>query len=406
MPTLAETLRKAGVKDRPRAVEPLWAGPESDSEENGGITYSLLSRFLSCRERFRLLVVKGLRSQEGFNHRIEYGNMWHVCEEAHAEGTAQHGGWLIKLAEYCKLLCRSFPTQQEQIDHWYNVCKVQFPVYIEYWAKHKDVTNRSPLLQEYKFKVPYTLPSGRIVYLRGKWDSVDQVEERLLDENRMRRHVCLQENKSKGDIQEVLIRRQLSRDLQTMLYLVALRQLQDTDEWLEVTRKGPRGYATRIYASQVRYNAIRRPLSGGKGTIVRHKPTKKNPAGESKEAFYKRLEEYIRSEPENYFMRWNVDITKSDIDDFRRKCLEPILEALCDWYTWVTTPSGNKDPFAKGALYGHLSYGMAGGGIHWVHPFGVYNPLDEGGSSDLDNYLATGSTVGLVRTDKLFPELT
>jgi hypothetical protein len=43
---------------------------------------------------------------------------------------------------------------------------------------------------------------------------------------------------------------------------------------------------------------------------------------------------------------------------------------------------------------------------HWQHPFGVYNVLDEGGSSDLDNYLESGTEIGLARTTNLYPELT
>jgi hypothetical protein len=45
------------------------------------------------------------------------------------------------------------------------------------------------------------------------------------------------------------------------------------------------------------------------------------------------------------------------------------------------------------------------GPVHWRHPFGVYDALNEGGSSDLDEYLETGSTVGLERASTLFPEL-
>src|SRR4051794_6290554 len=56
---------------------PLWKGPEED-----GITFSLLSQFLVCRERFRVRVIEGLSAGGGFNHRIEYGSMWHTCEEA------------------------------------------------------------------------------------------------------------------------------------------------------------------------------------------------------------------------------------------------------------------------------------------------------------------------------------
>jgi hypothetical protein len=43
--------------------------------------------------------------------------------------------------------------------------------------------------------------------------------------------------------------------------------------------------------------------------------------------------------------------------------------------------------------------------LHYRHPFGSVNWLDEGGASDLDEYLATGSEAGLQRIDDLFPEL-
>jgi hypothetical protein len=38
-------------------------------------------------------------------------------------------------------------------------------------------------------------------------------------------------------------------------------------------------------------------------------------------------------------------------------------------------------------------------------PYGVYSPLLDGGSTDLDEHLLTGSEVGLRRVDKLFKEL-
>lgn len=215
--------RAKGMK-LPTKKPAVWAGPESDAD-NGGITFSLLSRFLCCRERFRLLVVEGLKPREEFNHRLEYGNLWHVCEEAFAAfgnkpmvtrfGRTE---WEGRLTDEARTLCRKYPTQQEQVQHWYNVCKVQFPLYVEHWSRHPDVTNREPLLSEEVFKVPYTLPSGRVVYLRGKWDSVDLVT------HRRQKGIWLQENKSKGDIKPELLQRQLTFDLQVMLYAIALRE--------------------------------------------------------------------------------------------------------------------------------------------------------------------------------------
>jgi hypothetical protein len=102
---LASRLKKSGAKSiQPSIQKPVWDGPESDSA-NGGITQSMISRFLCCRERFRLRVVEGIAEVDTFNHRIEYGQMWHICEERFAEKDS----WDYALHEYCKSLCRRYP---------------------------------------------------------------------------------------------------------------------------------------------------------------------------------------------------------------------------------------------------------------------------------------------------------
>jgi hypothetical protein len=367
--------------------KPLWRGPEED-----GVTQSLLSRFLSCRERFRLLVVEGLRPAPTFNHRLEYGNMWHVCEQAIAEfpnsAKMNPPAWEAKLKFYATGLCQQYPTQQEQIDHWYNVCRVQFPLYVEYWSRHPDVKDRMPLLQEQVFDVPYRLPSGRTVRLRGKWDSVDLVGKGK------NAGIWLQENKTKADINEAQMKRQLSFDMQTMLYMVAL------DYSCKERAKG----GDYLFANQlcgVRYNVIRRPLSGGRGSIVRHKPTKSNPQGETKVHYYSRLSDIIKGDLPYFFMRWQVTVTPADVAKFRREFLDPILEQLCDWWDVMKTCAD------AGLSYWEANKANPTGrwDIHWRHPFGATNWLDEGGSSDLDAYLESGSEVGLVKAETLFGEL-
>jgi hypothetical protein len=362
---------------------PLWAGP-CDSGHQGGITFSLLSKFLSCRERFRIAVVEGLRPVDAFNHRIAFGDAWHICEEALAwrdpDGVVDSGDkpWEDPLLYWGQQTCKRYPTAAEQVDHWYNVVKVTFPLYVEYWAKHPDMIARRPLLSEQSFNVPHRLPSGRTVRLRGKWDSVD-----LVGEGKGAR-VILQENKTKGDVREAQLRRQLRFDLQLGIYLVALRytQMDSYEPW------------GRLAIGGVRYNVVRRPLSGGKGSIVRHNPTKSNPEGESKDAFFLRLRDIIASSPQDYFMRWDVGITPSDILKFRRECLDPILEQLCDW--WEAMQDCDGDYFRPPTPHSY---------VHWRHPYGVFDALNEGGSSDLDEYLETGSTVGLERATTLFSEL-
>jgi hypothetical protein len=172
------------------------------------------------------------------------------------------------------------------------------------------------------------------------------------------------------------MQRQLTFDLQTMVYVTALDQ---------AAKDGLISFGGKELTG-IRYNVVRRPLSGGKGTIVQHKPTKSNPAGESKETYFARLSGIIQELPAEYFMRWKIPITAGDIFKFRRECLDHILEQLYDWWEQVKEV-GQMAP------------------LNWRHPFGVYNPMDEGNASDLDEYLATGSTVGLQRVETLFGEL-
>ncbi len=364
---------------KPKPKTPLWKGPEED-----GVTQSLLGSFLCCRERFRLKVVEGLTEADNFNHSIEYGNMWHICEEALA---AQHSpvvtdgtGWQSKLKKYCNELLVKYPLAKDQITKWYEVCKLQFPIYVEYWRKHPDVRARTPLLQEETFCVPYELPSGRIVKLRGKWDSVDIIGKRN------KAGIWRQENKTKGEIKEEQLVRQLTFDLQTMLYLIALH------EHRKLSMDNKSILPSQALIKGVRYNVIRRPLSGGKGSIKPLKGTIKKPP-ETMPHYYDRLRGIIEEEPEHYFMRWQVVITPADIERFKRECLNPILEQLCEWWDYLHLPDGTltEDPFFSST--------------NFRLPYGVYNPMSLGFTTELDEYLASGSTIGLEKTDNLFPEL-
>jgi hypothetical protein len=388
-------LRMSGVPGKRKS--PLWAGPSSPGPL-GGVTFSMLSRFLVCRERFRIHYLEGLRPNPQFNHRMEYGQMWHECEEAHAAGTS----WTDKLLAYAREMVKKYPMAREQINHWYSVCLKQFPLYVKHWEENPDVLNRTPLEQERVFDVDYQLPSGRVVRLRGKRDSVDTIT----DEDGIA-GIYLAENKSKGDIDEVKMLRQLTFDLQTMMYLTVMYQEYEDSN---VPIRG------------VRYNVVRRPLSGGKGSIVQGKGTPGGPCsackgtgrtpagtkecskcggvgqlagkpGETSEAYYSRMAKYIEEEPGHFFMRWKVEVSEADVRLFRNTCLDPILETLCYWYDWVMDRA---HPISR-----PYSVNM----WNWRHPFGVYNSLDEGGSTDLDEYLLNGNEVGLTRVNSLFEEL-
>lgn len=158
-----------------RRTEPLWAGPCA-AGPNGGVTQSMLGRWLACRERARIKYVLGLEPADTWRKEFGYGNMWHCCEESFASGGKLDDVWAA-LTKHTDILLRKYPFQRDEIVKWHNVCMVQFPEYIKFWREHPDVVNRTPLLQEHVFDVPYKLPSGRVVRLRGKFDAVDLIKE-------------------------------------------------------------------------------------------------------------------------------------------------------------------------------------------------------------------------------------
>lgn len=107
--------------------------------------------------------------------------------------------------------------------------------------------------------------------------------------------------------------------------------------------------------------------------------------------FVDRVGANIARSPEESFFRWNVELMPTDLPRFKDKCLFPILENLCWWWDEVS-----------GAGHQHTDVAPP---ANWIHPFGVRNILDEGGSTDLDEMILTGGSIGLRRVDNLFPEL-
>ena len=420
-----------GVKKQEQG--PLWKGPEDDGPL-GGVTQSMLNNFLGCRHRHYVKYILGLQPVSGFSRVLEFGSMWHLAEEAHAKepaGTKASNRWQGELTIYAQGLCKKYPLAQDEINKWYLVILTTFPLYMDWWSRHKDVIQRTPLLQEETFHVPYTLPSGRIVWLKGMFDSVDLIGKGK-DAG-----IWLKENKTKSEIDEARLGRQLKFDLQTCLYLCALEAAGYDDSkgtWTGGLNKLTSG--KRIPIKGVIYNVVRRPLSGGRGSITQREGSDGSVCGgcegkgertmyagtkretfempcarcegigmtrakppETAEEFQERLRGIIESAvgqewgmPDGqhfFFQRWTVAITPTDVERFKTRFLSPLLEELCDWYEWVT----GGDPWRDGNK------------LHHQLPFGMYNSLVENGFSDLDEFLMDGNDAGLVRKTTLFEEL-
>lgn len=376
--TPPKPIRRVAPVTKPSSPKVLWRGPYED-----GITNSLLSKFLNCRHRFWLKVVLGLSEDEGFRHALEFGQLWHEAEEAHAA----RQDWKAAIGRYADKLRGQYPTAEAEIRKWSNVAKAAFPAYIDYWRGHQDTKKRVPLVEESAFKVPLRLPSGRIIFLRGKFDSVFGIKSGRAYEG------WLQENKSKGTIDEVGLQKSTPKNLQTMIYQTALRSIQmavaageDGAKYLD--HGGNRlveAFNQGLDIKGTIYNVVRRPLSDQRAIRQKVKETEKQ--------FFHRLETEIRKKPDYYFLRWKINLPQSDIVAFHRESLLPILETVCDW--WDSIQADPMDPFKSPH--------------HFVFPFGVEQGLTMafrgGGRGDFFDYLTTGTRTGLVRVETLFPEL-
>lgn len=316
------------------------------------------------------MTIEGWKPADKFEPRLEYGNLWHAAEEALAGRKDPEAA----VEEYGISLVKKYPLSQQQVEHWYKLCQAFFPLYVEHW---RGGTKTKPIMQEEPFDVLYDLPSGRKVRLRGKWDSVDMEKAKLV----------IQENKTKSTIDATAIGRQVSFDLQSMFYVIALKQKQ-SDDFFRRANKGWR----HLQVHGVRYNVVRRPA---------HKSVES--------ALKKFHEDESNGRLGEWFARWDVPISGADVVTFEYQCLIPILENLLDDHEWWEFCYGEKikhaSPTSPFDFSSRRTTFVLHQARHFRFPYGIYNPLSEGGSADLDAMLESGSTAGLTRTTNLFPEL-
>jgi len=399
------------------ARKPLWSGPYQD-----GITFSLLCKFIVCRERFRLKVVEGLREKKSFDHTLEYGSMWHAGEEALAGG----GDWSKAIRAYCEPLLAEHPTQHSEILKWRDICLLVFPLYIKHWKQHPLHRSRCKILEEIPFRVPYQLPSGRTILLRGKYDAVFRIGTAIKT----------QENKTKGKIDEEGLQATVAENLQSMFYQVALRTsiadclrttnlpgiayLDNTPELRKRSWGGPldpRGIIRlptpkkgQTYScTGVLYNVVRRPLADRFAIKQRMGRGKSQEGRETDQQFYRRVASLIAQDPKYNFFQWDVQLSDGDVNRFRQRTFDPLMEQLCDW--WDSIKANPFDPWITYApvsgRYGapNTTVRQTTNKLHWQAPWGVYNGMYDGFRGDYFEYLAKGRKSSVEQSEVLFPEL-
>jgi len=250
-----------------------------------GISYSLLSKFVVDRERFRIYTVEGLRPCSR-NEAMEFGTIFHKALEFNAQGmtSAQVNSALLKWAS------------QGNVDR--DLCLITsllVPHYKKFWNQHTI----NYVDQERPFKIKHRLSNGIELTLLGRYDEIFERGGKL----------WLQENKTKTTIDESKIVLTLPFDLQTMLYAYTMQH----------------HYGREV--GGVLYNVIR-------------KPSLRQGAKETERDFLNRLHDDISSNPEHYFKRYEIELVKQDINNFVRQTLDPLLHQVVLW--WESIKS---DPF-------------------------------------------------------------
>jgi hypothetical protein len=235
------------------------------------------------------------------------------------------------------------------------------------------------------------------------------------------RGITNQENKTKGEIDQLGILHTVFANLQTMLYHVALRICRDKI----LDGEDPASFIDHTTTTDISnfcevmgdpkipitgmlYNVIKRPLSD--------RYTIKQKKAESQKEFLQRALDIIAAQPEQNFFRWRTVLTPEDVETFCRQIFDPLLEQLWDWWEWIRCDFS--DPFRPRTfdespqtfdphIAGRYNHDTAArvNRIHWQAPWGVYDSLASGFRGDFFEFLTIGREHGLRKIDNLFPEL-
>jgi hypothetical protein len=331
-----------------KLADPSKVAPSPSWTLDKGISYSLLTRFINCRERFRLYAVEGMREERSSKESMDWGTYFHELIELHAKHPNLPASGIIRRAK--RRLSADAHLQ----------ANIVFEAYMQRYAD----CNYHYVAQEQEFRIPYRLPNGKTIHLVGKTDEIIGWPDNTL---------WIQENKTKEKINEYKIESGLIDDLQTMMYAVCM----------EALFKKPIG--------GVIYNVIRQPsLSPSKVKATKTTKARKETTVE----FLARLRADIEERHSHYFKRWEIPFPPGHMEGWKRRSFDPLLMQLYHWWESV-----KHDPFSPWDLKDGTPNHH-----HWRKPFGIYDSMTTG-TGDFFDFLTRGLTVGVSVGNDPFPEL-
>lgn len=251
--------------------------------ERHGITSSGLKNWIDCREQFARRFIDGWTSRK-LSVPLTYGSLWHLAHEFSQTKDPWQGVSLYREGAQSHLTTDAL----RELDFLIAQIKTVYPLYKQHYKGHDQSIKF--LAHESLFSVPVEV-DGFKFNIRGKRDS----------DYKCKGVLGLWEIKTKSKIDTHFIADALRCDFQTLLYLWAMRAEYG---------KCP-GHLT--------YDVVKRPQ-------LRQK------ANESIPAYLRRVKVAVMEKPSDWFHRWPVTILNSDIDQFEKYILMPILREFVRWY--------------------------------------------------------------------------
>ena len=338
------------VKKQPK---PSLVAPSPSWTLDDGISFSLLSRFLNCRERFRLYAVKGTREVSHSKANMDWGTYFHKLLELRAKHPHKRPDQLFRLNKVI--------LPPDDLD----VAQLVYELYHEFYS----ADTYQYFATEDVFDVKYQIPGSHAFRLRGRLD------ETILEPDRTLR---IQENKTKEYIDEANLEATIPFNLQTMFYAVAAN----------IHYKKP--------ITGVLYNVIRKP---------KHRQTAKD---KTRAAFLARLRSEIEKDANRFFYRWKYDIFPDQMNTWKNYTLHPMLLQLKVWWDSVKhdpfSPWTTPEDYREGPNGKPLPQNLVINPHHCMRPFGVYDSLTTG-TGDFFDLITRNNPVGTTEGNIPFREL-
>ena len=271
--------------------------------ERDGITQSMISMWLTCREKAKLYI-QGWDSKY-HSSALTYGSIGHgMLELAYLDikaGKLKSPPTFSQSRKYADLVEKKWRLENlkpntealQYLETSLALMEQTLPIYFDFWKK--DFTKMNWKSLETNFKIPLTfdwpVSEAKVtVLIRGKRDGEFTSPNLWLFETKFKSMI------SEGDIVETL-----SFETQVLLYIWAM--------WMENKKK--------VVPKGVMYNIVRR-------TSLKQK------SGEPLNKYALRIAEDMKERRKFYFIRMEAAITLPELEKFEKE----LISIVKDMYTW------------------------------------------------------------------------